>query len=258
MKKLFVLIIGVFSIFFLACEEDVIPIPLPPSQPAADAPAEDKTELQAPAAEKPSEPAKTAKASTAKAPPAKESVVKTTVYYAQDGDVGQSSTGRYIIQVAISPFEASAKKMIKKLSESGIKAYSAKVQDPAPEKGMVGTYYRVRVGFFDAKTAAEAFAKARLEPIGYKWWVDRSKNDNVGSRVITDSEPFVVERIQEPAPKQMTEKERKEAERAAAIAAAKEEYKAIAKAATAAPPVVPPPKIPPKAPKVKAKPKQQQ
>jgi len=246
MKKLFVLIIGVFSIFFIACDEDVIPIPLPPSQPAADAPppppAEEKKEMQVPVAEKPSEqPAKTVKAA-----PAKEAAVKTTVYFAHDGDVEQSSTGRYIIQVAISPVEASAKKIIKKLAENGIKAYSAKVLNPAPEKGMIGTYYRVRIGFFDAKTAAEAFAKARLEPIGYKWWVDKSRNDNVGSRMTTESEPFAVERIQEQAPKQMTEQERKAAEKAAAIAAAKEEYKAIAKAATSAPPVVPPPKIPDK------------
>jgi len=244
----------VFSIFFLACEDEVIPIPLPPSQPAANAPAEAETESQAPppATEKPSEPAKTVKAPAAKEP-AKERTK--TVFYAQDGDIEQSSTGRYIIQVAVSPVEASAKKIIKKLAENGIKAYSAKVQDPAPEKGMVGTYYRVRIGFFDLKSTAEAFAKSRLEPMGYKWWVDRSRNDNIGSRTTSEQqEPFVVERIQEKAPKQMTEQERKDAERAAAIAAAKEEYKAIAKAATSAPPVVPPPKIPPKEPKAKAKP----
>jgi len=242
MKKFFVLIAIAFSILFFACEDETIPIPLPPSQPAANAPAEEGAASQAPA-EKPSEPAKTAKESAKT--PAKE-IAKTTVSSVQNGDVEQSSTGRYVIQVSVLPVEASAKKLIKKLAENGIKAYSAKVQDPDPSKGVIGTYYRVRIGFFDGRSVAETFAKTRLEPIGYAWWIDKSKNDNIGcTMVVSEPEPFFIEKIPEPEPKQISEQEKKDAERAAAIAAAKEEYKAIAKAATAAP-AIPPPTIPEK------------
>jgi len=264
MKKLLVLIMLAFSMFFLACEEDVIPIPLPPPAQTVGnesaPPAEEKAETQAPAAtEKPSEPAKPTKAPAKEAPvkeaPVKEAPVKVAkeppppkepskpaAYFS--GDVEQLKTGRYIVQVGIYPTEASAKRIIKKLSDDGIKAYNAKVDNPDPEKGMIGTYNRVRIGFFDAKSTAEAFAKSRLEPMGYRWWVDRSRNDNIGK--YSESEPFVAEK----PPKQMTEQERKDAERAAAIAAAKEEYKAIAKAANASvnsAPALTPPKIPAKA-----------
>jgi len=245
MNKFFVLSAIVCSIFFFACEDDTIPIPLPPSQPSASAPVNEnagKTESKAPAG-KPSEPAKTAKSSTKEKPSAKEPI-KTVTYF--DGDADQLTTGRYIIQVGIFPIEASARKVIKKLADNGIKAYNAKVDNPDPEKGMIGTYNRVRVGFFNAKSSAEAFAKAKLEPLGYSWWIDRSKYDNIGKLASSEPEPvFEVERIQE-QPKQMSEQERKEAERAAAIAKAKEEYKAIAKAANASV-SVPPPSIPPKA-----------
>jgi len=249
MKKLFVFSMVVFSIIFLACEEEVIPIPLPP--PAQNAtnetapPAEEKAEPQV-TAEKPSEPAKATK-TTVKEVPAKEPVKTATAIY-WGNDMEQPSKGRYVIQVAIVPTEASARKIIKKLAESGIKAYNAKVDNPDPDKGMIGTYNRVRIGFFDVKPSAEAFAKSRLEPLGYSWWIDRSRNDNIGKLMDSEPEPFVVERIPE-ASKQMSEQEKRDAERAAAIAAAKEEYKAIAKAANASvasPAAIPPPKIPAK------------
>ncbi len=259
MKKLFVFSMLAFSMFFLACEEDVIPIPLPPpaqavtNEPAPSA--EGKSEPQQVLVEKPSEPAKPAKAQkeapakVVKEPPPPKDPPRTPAFYS--GDAEQLKTGRYIIQVGIYPTEASAKKIIKKLSDEGIKAYNAKVDNPDPEKGMIGTYNRVRIGFFNVKPAAEAFAKSKLEPLGYRWWVDRGRNDNIGKYSESEtSEPFVAKKATEQTSKQMTEQERKDAERAAAIAAAKEEYKAIAKAANAtvnAAPVLPPPKIPAKA-----------
>jgi hypothetical protein len=238
MNKFFVLSAIVFSIFFFACEDDTIPIPLPPSQPAADAPVGENTE-------KSSEPAKAAKSSAKEKPPAKAKEApapKTVAYF--DGDSEQLKSGRYILQVGIFPTEASARKVIKKLADEGIKAYNAKVDNPDPEKGMIGTYNRVRIGFFAARNAAEAFAKTKLEPLGYSWWIDRSKNDNVGKLAYFEPEPvFEVERIPE-QPRQMTAQERREAE----IAKAKEEYRAIAKAANSSV-ALPPPTIPPKAPK---------
>jgi len=243
MKKILALSTIAFSMFFFACEDEIIPIPLPP-QPAASVQPEEEAAAQAPD-EKPSE----QPAQAAKAP------AKTNVYSTQSDNTEQLSTGRYVIQVAVFPIEASARKLIKKLADNGIKAYSAMVQDPDPAKGLVGTYYRVRIGYFDAKSSAETFAQAKLEPIGYEWWVDRKKYDNIGSSGVPEQKPFVVERIPEPAqePKQMSEQEKKDAERAAAIAAAKEEYKAIAKAATASSNTVPPPTIPPKTSKTTSK-----
>jgi len=264
MKKLAVLVMVAFSMLFLACEEDVIPIPLPPPAQAVGndsvAPPAENAQQQQVAVEKPSEPAKPAKAAppakeappppvkVAKEPPPPKDPPRAPTYYS--GDAEQLSRGRYAIQVSIVPTEASARRIIKKLSDEGIKAYNAKVDNPDPEKGMIGTYNRVRIGFFDAKPVAEAFAKSRLEPLGYRWWVDRSRNDNIGKLTDSGSEPFVVEKRPEKTPKQMTEQERKDAEKAAAIAAAKEEYKAIAKAANAtvnSAPALPPPKIPAKA-----------
>jgi len=257
MKSFSVLIAIAFSVLFFACEEETIPIPLPPPSPSAanepapaltPTPVPEPTPAPAPTpieekkaelpvkAEKPSEPVKIAKAP----PPVKEKEpAKTVLYYGND-DIEQSNKGIFIVQVATSPTEASAKRIIKKLADDGIKAYNAKVENPDPDKGMFGTYHRVRVGFFDRRASAEAFAKARLEPLGYKWWVDKSRNDKVGKQTYSYSEPepFVVERIPEQPqqePRQMSEQEKREAERAAAIAAAKEEYKAIAKAAMANP-----------------------
>jgi len=258
MKNVSVLTAIAFSVFFFACEEETIPVPLPPpsqttvNEPAP-APVEQKVEAPV-VAEKPSEPVKVTKTP----PPAKEPA-RTITYYGSD-DMEQLSKGRYIIQVGIFPTEASAKKLIKKLANDGIKAYNAKVENPDPDKGMFGTYNRVRIGFFDVKSSAEAFAKARLEPLGYAWWVDKSKNDNIGKLVNYGSE--LAPEPKQQAPRQMSEQEKREAERAAAIAAAKEEYKAIAKAANAAAKATPPPSktpAPAKAPapaKTKAKKKE--
>ncbi|MCL1957082.1 MAG: SPOR domain-containing protein [Fibromonadales bacterium] len=248
MKKLFVFSMLAFSMFFFACEEEVIPIPLPPPAQAAGneaaPPAEEKAEPQV-VAEKPSEPPAKPVKSSVKEAPIKEPAAKAVTYFS--GDAEQLSKGRYVIQISIFPMESSARKLIKKLADNGIKAYNAKVDNPDPEKGMIGTYNRVRIGFFDAKPSAEAFAKSRLEPLGYSWWVDRSRNDNIGKLTYSEPEPvFEVERLEQP--KKMSEQERRDAERAAAIAAAKEEYKAIAKAANASVSnaAVPPPKIPAK------------
>jgi len=256
MKSFSVLIAIAFSVLFFACEEETIPIPLPPPSPTAanepaptpaptPAPAPAPTPTPAPEPTPTPTPTPTPKPKPAPAPkappPVKEPPAKTITYYGSD-DIEQSRKGIFIIQVGTYPTEASAKRTIKKLSDGGIKAYNAKVENPDPDKGMFGTYHRVRVGFFDKRASAEEFAKSRLEPLGYKWWVDKSRNDNIGkqtysqqtySQTYSYSEP---EPPKQQEPMQMSEQEKREAERAAAIAAAKEEYKAIAKAAMASTP----------------------
>jgi len=179
MKRNIALTIAVaLSIFFFACKEDDIPVPLPPPPPPS-AQAADDSALLAPEAEiADSPPAPTAEkpARVAEKPaPAAEN----PAFFAEYAE--QLSSGRYTIQVAIFPTRSSAKALVKKIEDRGIKAYYAKVYNPAK---LLGSYYRVRVGFFNGKSVAEQFAKTRLEPLGYRWWVDERRNDNVGNAII--------------------------------------------------------------------------
>jgi hypothetical protein len=88
------------------------------------------------------------------------------------------TTGNYVIQVGIQPSEKGANKIAGKLSESGITSYLARVENPGE---LEGTYYRVRIGYFETKAAAEQYAKNVLEPQGFAWWIDSRRNDEVGN-----------------------------------------------------------------------------
>ena len=270
MKIFLVLVIAASSVFFFACEDEAIPVPLPPPLP----------DFGVPAAETESK----EESKEAAEPKSVEALKPRTPV---QGDVAQQNHGSYVIQIAVFPNKSLANALIKKLAKDGVNAYSAEVQDPDPEKGVIGTYYRVRIGFFDGKSVAEDFAKTKLEPLGYAWWVDKRKNDNTsaaasGSTWLSASEPApqpapepvfepafepapepvfepafesapqpapepAIEPVSQTVPEPISEQAAKDAERAAAIAAAKEEYKAIAKAATAtaAPKASPPPPPPP-------------
>jgi hypothetical protein len=179
MKKrfTFLIVVIVFSGLFTACEEEGIPIPLPPPLPTAQA-EDDSTLLKNEAA---------ASKKTAKKEVAKKETKSTTKQAAKpapipctvpcDTDSEQLSSGRYTIQIAVFPNESSAKSLVRRMSGNGIKAYYAQVDNPAK---LLGLYYRVRVGYFNGRTEAESFAKTRLEPLGYAWWVDKRKNDSSG------------------------------------------------------------------------------
>jgi len=182
MKKRFAFLIAAiaFSVLFFACEEEGIPIPLPPPLPMQNG--DDSTLLKqddkATASKKAAAKKETAKKET-KPPTPKQSVnpeIPCTVPC--DTDSEQLSSGRYTIQIAVLPSESSAKSLVRRMSGNGIKAYYAQVDNPAQ---LLGLYYRVRVGFFNGRSEAENFAKTRLEPLGYAWWVDKRKNDNLGS-----------------------------------------------------------------------------
>jgi cell division protein FtsN len=94
----------------------------------------------------------------------------------QPHDAGQLNSGKYTIQIGVFPNEIAAKKGIAQLAEKGINAYYTKIYNPAK---LLGSHYRVRIGYFSERAYAETYAKAKLEPIGYAWWVDVSKNDKV-------------------------------------------------------------------------------
>lgn len=162
MKKSTLLIsitLSVLSLSLFACSEDEAPAPLPAAAPAvqpaaAAAPAEPEL--------KPIEPSDSAPASIA--PPA------------SSGSL--SATGSFVIQVGIQPSEKGANKLAGKLSESGISSYLAKVENPGE---LEGTYYRVRIGYFATLQDAQQYAKNTLEPLGFAWWVDSRRNDDVGN-----------------------------------------------------------------------------
>jgi hypothetical protein len=265
MKKGFILtIVVVSSVFFFACEEDAIPVPLPPPPPLAQ-------DAETPAPPPQSVPAEVATVgSNANADFKTAKTIQAPSSFDFDvEDAAQLGSGRYTIQVAVFPSEASAKALVKKMAVNGIKSYYARVNNPAQ---LLGTYYRVRIGYFSRRSAAEAFARTRLEPRGYAWWVDGSKNDTVGNPVansvsnsnsnsvsnsVAQSNDSKLEEAKQ-AYKEMVKESAKEAAKEAAREAAKEATsketakKTAKKAAKEAaregkiPPPPPPPPPPPR------------
>jgi hypothetical protein len=247
MKKSFVLIsIVVSSFFFFACEEDAIPVPLPQAPPPAAA--EQAAEESAPAplllppevAPSPPPPPKPAAAPVSTPPPPPPPAKVTASANRFSGDAGQASSGKYVIQIGIFPSESSAKALVRKMENNGISAYYAKVSAPDPKRGLCSVYFRVRVGFFDEKSDAESFARNRLQPLGYSWWVDRRSHDRVG-----DTDPYAECGFAASAPppppaaKPKPVASREDAE----LEAAKREYQEMAKKATQAPAPAPAKKL---------------
>ena len=186
MKKRFAFLIVVvaFSVLFFACDKgEGIEFPMPRPLPTAQN-GDDSTLLkQNEAVDKATASKKTAAKKETKSAPkqaAKPAPIPCTVPC--DTDSEQLSSGRYTIQIAVFPSESSAKSLVKRMSGNGIKAYYAQVDNPAK---LLGSYYRVRVGYFNGRAEAENFAQTRLEPLGYAWWVDKRKNDNSGSTSVS-------------------------------------------------------------------------
>jgi hypothetical protein len=183
MKKKFALLIVAiaFSVLFFACEEEGIAVPTPPPLPNA---ADDSTLFQndtgskktsAKSKEKPAPAAKKETAKKEAKPAAKSASALCTAPC--DTDSEQLSSGKYTIQIGVYPSESSAISLVRRMSGNGIRAYYAQVDNPAQ---LLGLYYRVRVGYFNGRAEAENFARARLEPLGYAWWVDQRKYDKFG------------------------------------------------------------------------------
>jgi len=171
MKRNFILAtVVMYSALFFACEEDAIPVPLPPPLPVA----QTTDNSEPPPSDSIASPVAVDN-SPVKAHAPSNTVRKVTPIV-EETESGQLKTGRYTIQIVLFPSEASAKKLVKKMAENGISAYYAKVNNP---DSLYGTYYRVRVGYFNGISAATAFARTRLAPLGYSWWVDNTRNDTV-------------------------------------------------------------------------------
>jgi len=254
-KKIYLGTVVLPSVFFFACllEEEAMPVPFPLPPPSAQQAVD--TALPPPPAES-TEPAPVAEAPkvapAAPAAPAPKQIVTPSpseqFFNPATVDDGQLKSGRYTIQVAVFPSETSAKNLVKKMASNGINSYYVKVNNPAQ---LLGIYYRVRVGYFNGRSSAEAFAKSKLEPLGYAWYVDASRNDAVGNPnpAATPATPVPVAPVASSAPAPTNAAN-------AELEKAKQEYKEIAKQAAKetakqvqqqAPP-------PPKAPQIAAPP----
>lgn len=95
---------------------------------------------------------------------------------AAQGQFGDN--GSFTLQLATISSRQHADKVIAQLQAKGYPAYIAEVQNPTPE--LIGTYFRVRIGFFSGVSAAKRFAEQSLVPAGYEYWIDNRSNDNVG------------------------------------------------------------------------------
>ena len=82
-------------------------------------------------------------------------------------------SGEWVIQVAVVLQESRAESMLNSLKQKGFNAYYKKVVNPGK---LTGTYYRVRIGYFNRMRDAEDFAKTKLQSYG-SWWLDKTEND---------------------------------------------------------------------------------
>ncbi len=172
---------------FMACneEEDLVP-QMEPAKPMAQAPAPKAAE-PAPA-EKTAPVEKAVEADEPQLVPiqslsaSKDNAVKEEAPAAATAPIangdGQLDKGDYVIQVSIQASKKAADAIVKKLAENNVKAYVASVENPGE---LEGTYYRIRVGYFASSADAQAYGKQTLSPLNYAWWVDKTKNDEVGN-----------------------------------------------------------------------------
>lgn len=173
---------------FVACneEEDLVP-QMETAKPAATAPAP-KAETPAPAPAPKPAPAPVQEAQPAADEPvlvpiqslSNESKSSTAPEAAQApaSSIQISDKGDFVIQVSIQSSKRAADGIVKKLAEQGIKSYIAEVENPGE---LEGTYYRIRVGYFQTSADAQEYGKQVLKALNFAWWVDKRKNDEVGN-----------------------------------------------------------------------------
>ncbi|MGL1937164.1 MAG: SPOR domain-containing protein [Fibrobacterales bacterium] len=94
-------------------------------------------------------------------------------------------SGSYVLQVGVSPSEVIAKKLATKIESKGYTPYISMVENPGD---LVGTFYRVRIGYFKSLTQARLFGHNVLMPMNIAFWIDNRKNDAVGNPAKTEEE----------------------------------------------------------------------
>jgi cell division septation protein DedD len=148
------------SVQTVAAAATAIPHPKPDSAPVAHAPPPAVAPKPVPTHPIPA---------TAPAPPP-----KAPVAVQGQGDPGPE--GDWVLQVSIHETKADADAHIAKFAAEGVPAYAIPV--PTDGAGLAGQYWRVRVGRFTSRAAAQAFADKHLVPEGLKPWIDRKSNES--------------------------------------------------------------------------------
>ena len=105
--------------------------------------------------------------------------------------------GDYVLQVGVSDSRVLADILVNKIKRLGYEAYIIQVTDTAQ---LVGIFYRVRVGYFNTVTDARLFGHNALKPEGIGFWIDNSKNDNIGAPVNSEPNPMEEPKSAEQAP----------------------------------------------------------
>ncbi|MCB9496611.1 MAG: SPOR domain-containing protein [Fibrobacteria bacterium] len=96
-----------------------------------------------------------------------------------DSEVGSAvqpgDRGDWVIQVGIHKSEDGAQAAVARLGAQGIPAY---VVQAAPNAGLSGSYWRVRVGRFEQRSDAKVFGETVLKKAGIaSFWIDRKANE---------------------------------------------------------------------------------
>jgi hypothetical protein len=163
----------------VACneEEELVPKMEPAAKPAEQAAPAEQTSEQPKAEEPELVPIQSLSGNTEASEAPAEEAPKAFVPAAA-GSIQPLSKGEYVVQVSIQASKKAADGIVKKLAENNVKAYIAEVENPGE---LEGTYYRIRVGYFESSANAQEYGKQVLTPLNFAWWVDKSKNDDVGN-----------------------------------------------------------------------------
>ena len=161
--------IALASSLLVACNEDEELVPkMDPAKPTAEAPADQPAgQATEQAAEQPKAdepelvPIQSLSGNAESAEAAKAEEPAKNFVPAAAGGVQPLSKGEYVIQVSIQSSKRAANGIVSKLAENGIKAYVAEVENPGE---LEGTYYRIRVGYFESSANAQEYGKQVLTP----------------------------------------------------------------------------------------------
>lgn len=138
-----------------------VPDSTAPVAPAAPTPAPEAVKSAVPAPAAPSAPVPAPSPKTVSVTPPADAPVP-------------GETGDWVVQVGIHKSEEGANAMVAKLGAKGIPAY---VVQAASGAGLSGSYWRVRVGRFVARSDAQKYGDMVLKPAGQSFWVDRKANE---------------------------------------------------------------------------------
>lgn len=142
--------------------------------PAAKAPDSSRTVAASPEVEKPLAVVTTPAVVTAPAVVSVPAPAAPTAPVAAVGAQMPGPTGDFVVQIDIHKSESDALKAVQKLATRGIAAY---IVPAAAEAGLSGSYWRVRVGRFVSRAAAQSYGETVLKPAGLKYWIDRKANE---------------------------------------------------------------------------------